>query len=423
MNASLRLCNLLLLASTYLPLSRPRRRGLGPLARDAALESMRDGLLVVDQHGLIVEHNPAALALAGLPANALGRTLARAVRDRALAEELEAMLRDPGPTCARTVSCRGDEPRCLQITRSLVCDERGRRLGALFTLIDVTRQSRAELAADLANARLLEASRQADRAKSAIFDTINHEFRTPITVILGFAELFENHMLGTATDEQREALAAIHRNGIRLLKLVDDLLDLARLQSGEIELTLQPVEVGLYVAEAASAVETQLRQKQLDLRLEVARDLPLAQADAVWLRRVLMTLLTNAIHVTGAGAIAVRAYAADAPPAWDGRLDAVQAEPSPTGSAAPLIVIEVEDGGPGLSEEQRHAIFEVFHSLGEAQPAGLAGFGSGLGLAIGRRVVEQMAGRLAARSRSGRGSTFAIELRAAERAEAIGDRR
>jgi signal transduction histidine kinase len=127
------------------------------------------------------------------------------------------------------------------------------------------------------NQRLRETVLQAERTKSAILDAVSHEFRTPITAVLGFTELYQEQVLGPVTEEQQEALDDIHRNAHRLLKLVDDLLDLARLEAGRLDMSLYPVEVGLCITEAAALMAAQFQQKQLDLRLEIVPQQPPAE--------------------------------------------------------------------------------------------------------------------------------------------------
>lgn len=266
--------------------------------------------------------------------------------------------------------------------------------------LDLAQALAGYAATALANQRLREAAHQAERAKSAILDAVSHEFRTPITAILGFTELYQESVLGPITEEQEEALDAIHRNGHRLLKLVDDLLDLARLEAGRLDMSLYPVEVGLCISEAAGLLAAQFQQKQLDLRLEIADQLPLAWADAMWLRRVLVNLLANALRYTSAGAITVRAFETTLP---HGRA-----------TDARRLVIEIEDTGRGIPEAEQQLIFDAFQRADGAQATFPTSSGSGLGLTISKRAIDQMDGQLAVRSQPDHGSTFTIALHTAE---------
>jgi len=252
----------------------------------------------------------------------------------------------------------------------------------------------------LDNQRLRETALQAERAKSAILDAVSHEFRTPITAVLGFTELSQEHVLGPVTEEQQEALEAIHRNAHRLLKLVDDLLDLARLEAGQLDMSLYPVEVGLCITEATGLLAAQFQQKQLDLRLDIADQLPLAWADAMWLRRVLVNLLANALRYTSAGTITVRAFETMLPHSifHDER----------------RLLIEIEDTGRGIPEAEHLLIFDAFQRADGAQATLPTSSGSGLGLAISKRAIDQLDGQLALRSQPDHGSIFTIALHTAE---------
>jgi signal transduction histidine kinase len=256
------------------------------------------------------------------------------------------------------------------------------------------------VAAGIAAAQLFDAAQQAGRLKSTILDTISHEFRTPITTILGFTELYQEQVLGPVTAEQQEALEAVSRGAHRLLKLVDDLLDLARLEAGKLDMSLHPVDVQLCIKESAALVAHQFEQKRLKLRTEIDGHLPFASADAMWLRRVLINLLTNALRFTNDGEVLVRAYEAD------------EAAGNRHADNARQIAIEIADTGIGIAEGEQDMIFEAFQRAEGVQMH--IPNSAGLGLAISQRVIEQMDGQITLHSRAGQGSTFTITLRACE---------
>jgi signal transduction histidine kinase len=266
--------------------------------------------------------------------------------------------------------------------------------------LDLAQALAGYAASALANHNLRASALQAERAKSAILDAVSHEFRTPITAVLGFTELHQEGVLGPITHEQQEGLEAIHRNAHRLLKLVDDLLDLARLEAGQLDISLYPVEVGLCINEAAGLLAAQFQQRSLDLRLEIADQLPLAWADAMWLRRVLVNLLANALRYTSAGTITVRAFEAGGP--GDQLIDTRR------------LMIEIEDTGSGIPEAEQQIIFDAFQRADGAQASIPTSSGSGLGLTISKRAIDQMDGLLALRSEPNQGSTFMIALHTAE---------
>jgi signal transduction histidine kinase len=254
------------------------------------------------------------------------------------------------------------------------------------------------VAAAIANAQLFEASQQAVRTKSAILDTISHEFRTPITAILGFTELYQEHVLGPVTEEQHEALSAVHRNAHRLLKLVDDMLDLARLESGQFDLALHPVETELCIEEAAAIVEMQSSGKPFQLQVDISANLPFAQADAMWLRRALVHLLTHMLSVSQTRRIAIHAHA----------------QHDRSGYGAHQVMIDIEEHELELSEAEQAAMFEAFQLVPNSASELTISSISRIGLAISKRAIEQMSGQLSLHSAPGQGSIFSICLRATE---------
>jgi signal transduction histidine kinase len=266
--------------------------------------------------------------------------------------------------------------------------------------LDLAQALAGYAATTIDNQQLREAALQAERVKSVMLDAVSHEFRTPITAVLGFTELYQEQVLGPVTEEQQESLEAIHRNAHRLLKLVDDLLDLARLEAGRLEMSPYPVDVGLCIRDAAGMLAAQFQQKQLELRLEIAGQLPLAWADATWLRRVLINLLANALRYTSTGVITVRAFEATLPHSRfaDDR----------------CLMIEIEDTGHGIPEAEQLLIFDAFQRASGAQATFPTSSGSGLGLAISKRAIDQMDGQLALRSQPDHGSVFSIALHTAE---------
>ena len=271
-------------------------------------------------------------------------------------------------------------------------------IGALLVagqteVLEAAAQPLAEVLAGLARISLVqtllrdEASRAA-RARAAILDTISHEFRTPITVILGFTELYEEGVLGPiASDQQREALQAIHRNTYRLLRLVDGMLDLARIESGEIELHSSAVRLGPCLQEALLPFEQLAASQQLIVE-QAGETLPRAWADAQWLRRAVAGLLIFALEAAPGQALRLHTRVA--------------------GPGTVAIVLEV----PGAS-------------LGAAAQAGLFGFapasddiwrGSALarlGLELSRRTLELLGGSLRI-EQGADGARLVAELRAAE---------
>ena len=226
---------------------------------------------------------------------------------------------------------------------------------------------------------------QLDRMKDEFVLTASHELRSPLTSVQGFAELLmlEREMLAPT---QRETVEVILDNTRHLVRLIDDLLDLARSDAGRLTIEPQPTDPASLIEEAVRTMRARFDSRGQQLRLEIEPDLPWVEADRDRIRQVLVNLLTNANEYCPEGArVEVKASRADAE-----------------------IEIDVIDDGPGIPTEQLEHIFERFTrgDAGETQRVG----GTGLGLAISKSLVELHGGTIAAVSAPSRGSTFYIRL-------------
>jgi len=238
------------------------------------------------------------------------------------------------------------------------------------------------------NVRLLEEiqekSRQVEEAskhKSQFLANMSHELRTPLNAILGYTELVLDGIYGDAPEKMRNVLERIQTNGKHLLGLINDVLDLSKIEAGQLVLTLNDYSIkdmmqGVYVA-----VEPLAGNKKLNFKLEVPPDLPAARGDERRLSQVLLNLVGNAIKFTDTGGVAMKASAAN-------------------GS----YTVAVADTGPGIAEADQAKIFEEFQQSDSTHTK--AKGGTGLGLAIAKRIVEMHGGRLWVESALGSGSTF-----------------
>ncbi len=229
-----------------------------------------------------------------------------------------------------------------------------------------------------------EKAEEASRLKSAFLATVSHELRTPLNGILGFAELLK---LELNDPEQQEYAAIIHRSGEHLQRLVSEILDLAKIESGEMSFHYAPVALASFIEESLAGHRSSAAEKGLALHCELAADLPeRLLTDATRLRQLLNNLLSNALKFTDHGSVTLRVA-----PAADG-----------------MIAFAVSDTGPGIAPEHLETVFEKFKQL-ESFLTREHG-GSGLGLAIVRQLSEHMGGRVTLESSVGVGSTFTIYL-------------
>jgi signal transduction histidine kinase len=249
----------------------------------------------------------------------------------------------------------------------------------------------------------MERAEVANRAKSAFLAAMSHELRTPLNAILGYTQILkrDKHL----SPSQQTGLGTIHQGGHHLLALINDILDISRVEAGKMEFYPKPVRLGELLAVVADIMRVRAEQKSLHFELELAGGLPLAvEADETRLRQILLNLLGNAVKFTDQGAVRLRV----APASPVSPVSAVS--PVSPAAGAPEIAhirFEVFDDGVGIEPSQLETIFDPFEQVGDA--ARRIG-GTGLGLAISRQLVRHMGGELSVESAPGRGSRFWFDV-------------
>jgi PAS domain S-box-containing protein len=262
--------------------------------------------------------------------------------------------------------------------------------GTIWICEDRTPAKHAEERLQQANLELALAKELADvanQAKSTFLARMSHELRTPLNAVLGYAQILQRDPGLTA--RQGTGLRTIAHSGEHLLALIDDILDLAKIEAGKLELRLAPAVLADFLRDIADMIRVRAQQKELSLVLEIP---PLPQPvniDQQRLRQVLLNLLGNAVKFTDRGAVTLRARHVGAT------------------DAGVRLRIEVEDTGIGIPDEHLGALFRPFEQVGELRRR--VG-GTGLGLAISRQLVRMMGGDIEVESAVGRGSVFGFEL-------------
>ncbi len=230
-----------------------------------------------------------------------------------------------------------------------------------------------------------DAAEAANRAKSMFLANMSHELRTPLNAILGFSAMLRRDR--QATGEQREKLDIINRSGEHLLRLIDDVLEIAKIEAGRLQLEITAFDLGAMVRDVTDLMRLRAEEKGLQLQVDQSSAFPrYIMGDEARLRQILVNLAGNAVKFTRAGSITIRL-----------RLKQ---------NARPHLVIVVEDTGPGISAEDQKRLFKPFVQLGEAGEQK----GTGLGLTISRQFAELMGGTIGVTSELGKGSVFCIEL-------------
>jgi two-component system, sensor histidine kinase len=266
----------------------------------------------------------------------------------------------------------------------------GRRSATFTTEMLTLRFRFADLAAQREQA--LELAKRNSAVKDRFLATMSHEMRTPLHGILGLARLARRDAAPDSVLDER--LAMVARTGEHLQSLIDDTLDLARSQAGQLGLQIRIVDLGSLLRSVVDMTHAQAAEKGLSLRLELSSDVPAtARGDERRLRQILINLLGNAIKFTEAGSVTLRCERAD----------------------PGTLRIEVEDTGPGVPASQAQAVFDAFHQLDDG--FGRRHGGAGLGLAISRELTRAMDGDLVCVSRSSPGALFRLTLPLAAGAE------
>lgn len=249
---------------------------------------------------------------------------------------------------------------------------------------------------------------RANRAKSEFLANVSHELRTPLAAIVGYVDLLRDGSYGELTPRMIGPVERIQQSAEHLQALVDQILDLAKLSAGRLDVQREPLSLRAFVIDVASEIEPLVIEKGLALSVQVPASLPRVSTDPMHLRQILVNLLGNAVKFTTEGSITVRAtlvrdVARD--------LEARAARQRPLLAAGgPWIALQVADTGIGIAERDLQRIFEEFEQVGSGARADSVRRGTGLGLTITRRLARLLDGDITVESLPGRGSVFTCWL-------------
>jgi PAS domain S-box-containing protein len=351
------------------------------------LSSIRQSVVVTNNDGAIETVNPETCAvtgwsseeLAGRPLSQLLRATKGAGRHESPAADLTATLLMHGEgTLAR---CKGD-PVPVYISSAPVQGDAGSPRGFVFVATDISQRLRFEN--ELREAK--EAAEAANVAKSQFLANMSHEIRTPLNAILGFADLLRQGIARDDEHERQEYLETIHTSGKHLLGLINDVLDISKIEAGRLELELTKCSPHALIAEVISVLRVRANEKGLSLEYRWSSVMPESiETDPARFRQLLMNLIGNAIKFTKAGKVSVVAYLLNK-------------------NAERKLAIEVRDTGVGIPAECLESIFEPFVQADSSVTRRFGG--TGLGLAISRRIVTALGGTLTVRSEVRKGSVF-----------------
>ncbi|MBW2733640.1 MAG: PocR ligand-binding domain-containing protein [Deltaproteobacteria bacterium] len=243
----------------------------------------------------------------------------------------------------------------------------------------------------------VEKLKDLDKLKSSFLATVSHELRTPLTSVIGYSEMLLEGLAGDLNDEQRGYVKTILDKGDHLLQIINEILDISKVESGTVHLSLEPFDLGDVMRQVADGLMPQAQQKGLTLSYDVAPEMPRLTADRVKTRQILLNLVSNALKFTSRGGKVLVHLRT-------GQLDI-------GGRLTPMLEVLVEDTGIGIPEEQRLKIFEAFLQLDSSSTRKYGG--TGLGLSIVKHFVEAHGGRVWVESPEGgatTGTIFVVQL-------------
>jgi PAS domain S-box-containing protein len=322
-----------------------------------------------------------------------GKTLAETARmtEFDLTPEINAqadrkVLAGGEPSRREAQVVRRGKEHVLADVRFPVRDASGKMVAVAGIDIDITAQKRneAELAELLRRVEMArDAAMEAGSAKTRFLANMSHELRTPLNAIIGFTRLVSRNS-SSLPEKQVDNLSKIMISAEHLLGLIDQILDLSRVESGEVDVSLAETQVADLLAEVTGSLEPLVEGGRVSLVVEADDGLPRITTDPDKVRQILLNLLSNAIKYTDDGSITVRAEAADA-----------------------RLLVAVSDTGVGIPRSELGRIFDEFH---RADSSGARRRGTGLGLTISQRLARALGGEITVESELGVGSTFVLEL-------------
>ena len=350
----------------------------------AIVNSIAEGLILVDSNNRVLHINPAAERLLNISADSIDQDITEIIQNDELIyifEEDQRQILQHKPTdqlsskkeginlISEVTLARYDEKLVLRIIASPFLNENGLILGTVYLFDDITRE------------------KEIDQMKSDFISLVSHELRTPLTSIIGFVSFILDGKAGAINDRQRNSLARVQRQSKRLAALINDLLDISRIESGRIQMNQKTISLLEIVTQRLEEIRPQADEKSIQLDLTASESVPDILGDEARMGQVFTNLIGNAIKFTpNNGEVNVKVEA-------DGN----------------LLHVEVIDTGPGIPPEERQKIFDKFYQLSDISTRQQGG--SGLGLSISKSIVEAHGGKLwIDDGNQGKGSNFQFVL-------------
>ncbi len=356
----------------------------------AILKSAMDCVIIIDQHGVVREFNPAAEKTFGYKrSDILGQELSATIIPQSIlgdTTDTAADLKANEPVIGQRVEVTALHHNGTTIPVEIAVTPVATEGQPIYTayLRDVSERKRADEALQHAK----DAAEAANRAKSEFLASMSHELRTPLNAIIGYSELLDEQAAEVQPDFVPD-LAKIQTAGKHLLGLINDILDLSKIEAGKMQLYLEKFEIRRLIDEVVSAVQPGIQKKGCQLIVHCPENAGTMHADQIKTRQVLLNLLSNAVKFTERGTIEL----------------SVNRRPEIDGD---WIHFQVKDTGIGMTPEQMGKLFQSFSQANASTTRKFGG--TGLGLAISRSISKMMKGEIDVESEFGSGSTFTVRL-------------
>ncbi len=336
----------------------------------AIVNSIAEGLILVDSDNRVLHINPAAERLLDLSEDSINKDITELIQNDELIQIEQTPSKNEETNFVSEITLiRHNKKLVLRTIASPFLDENGQTLGTVYLFDDVTRE------------------KEIDQMKSDFISLVSHELRTPLTSIIGFVSFILDGKAGSINDRQRNSLARVQRQSKRLAALINDLLDISRIESGRIQMEQEPISLLEIVTQRIDEIRPQADEKSIQMDLTAPESVPTILGDEARMGQVFTNLIGNAIKFTpnnGEVSIKVRV---------DGN----------------LLHVEVIDTGPGIPAEERQKVFDKFYQLSDISTRKQGG--SGLGLSITKSIVEAHGGKLwIDDGNQGKGSNFQFVL-------------
>ncbi len=336
---------------------------------EAIVRSIAEGLMVVNDKGEVLMMNPAAERLLGAKKEEkVGKSILSDLKE----EQLISLVRETSGGEGREIevsSAEDETKKVLRASSAVIEDEDGRTVGMVSVLTDVTKQKELE------------------RMKSNFVSNVSHELRTPIVAIQKSISVMLSRAAGTVSEAQERFLTIAKRNLERLSHLIDDILDLSRLDMGKVRMRLEPARVDALINESCDGLQTWAKSKGIRIERKIQQGLPEIPLDPDRIIQILNNIVGNAIKFTPSGGLVI-----------------VEAKLRKQDE----MEISVTDNGVGIAKGDLEKVFDRFQQVGERVATDIGG--TGLGLSIAKEIVEMHGGRIWAESEKGRGAKFTFTL-------------